>query len=518
MKRLLLLTISLCIATVSFSQGNTGTNGQKYDNAKYFHLQTNKPVGQLTKDEVAFVYKGENYYVKNGKIFKKRADKDKLIRLTYGELHDLANDCPQVQDKVHSSLTTMIVGVCFVDVGAVMACLESVIMVGFLDILIPDVVGLTIMGVASSKSKKATKEFYNDYLTKLPKYDLKYSVNYVPEPFVKSTKKDASKLTRNEVAFTFDGEKYYIDRGRMLLKESTFTKKGIRALSKPEVLALMKKQGNYEFNELKRFYAEMSDVPVEKTAVEDVQPEPEPVVEPETTVTPEPAVEQTEVKPEKVEEPVKAEEPKVEEQPKKTEEPKVEEPKKVKEPKPEKVRLSKLDVRKPNGCAIFVDAGGFATRGPRAGLELRFGKLMPSLFVGCPHMGSMYGKDYEDYESVKSISAGIGCKALIPASWGGFYAGAYAQYNRLSAESNVGKYNEQKLFDTDIDIMIGAGFRFQTKGNLFCNLGGYAGPAINKPSARYSNVLHNDYSPKYKSGDKEVKVKANLELSIGYEF
>ncbi len=511
MKGLLLLTASLCIVSMANSQEKAMPDVQKSDNAKYFHLETDKPIGKLQKDEVAFIYKGENYYMKNGKIFKMRADKDKLARLSYGELHDMAKDCPSVQAGIHSADITSRVALSFMELTAIPVALNAVVIVGAVPMIAPPTVGLIVLGVSESKSKKATTAFYNDYLTKLPKYDLKYSVNYVPAPFVKTTGKDASKLTRHEVAFEFDGEKYYIDRGRMLYKESTYTKKGFRMLSKQERLALMKRQGNYAFNELGRFYADMNDVPVEKTDVEDVQPEP--VIETTPTVTQEPAVEEVEVKDEKAEEPANVEEPKEEKQPTITEE-----PKKVAEPKPQKVRPEKLNVRKPNGIGIFADAGGLATRGPRAGLEFRLGTLMPSIFVGCPHLGSMYGKDYEDYESVKSISAGIGCKALIPASWGGFYVGAYAQYNRISAESNAGKYDEQKIFDTDIDIMAGAGFRFQTKGNLFCNIGGYAGPAINNPSARYSNVLHNSYSPTYQSGDKEVKVKANLELSIGYEF
>lgn len=529
MKGLLLLTASLCIVSMANSQEKAMPDVQKSDNAKYFHLETDKPIGKLQKDEVAFIYKGENYYMKNGKIFKMRADKDKLARLSYGELHDMAKDCPSVQAGIHSADITSRVALSFMELTAIPVALNAVVIVGAVPMIAPPTVGLIVLGVSESKSKKATTAFYNDYLTKLPKYDLKYSVNYVPAPFVKTTGKDASKLTRHEVAFVFDGEKYYIDRGRMLYKESTYTKKGFRMLSKQERLALMKRQGNYAFNELGRFYADMNDVPVEKTDVEDVQPEP--VIETESATNQESATEQTDAQAENVKETIEVEKPKAEEpkavEPKVeiAEEPKTEkqqktteEPKKVEKPKPEKVRLDKLTVRKPNGIGIFADAGGFAMRGPRAGFEFRFGKLMPSLFVGCPHMGSMYGKDYEDYESVKSISAGIGCKALIPASWGGFYVGAYAQYNRISAESNAGKYDEQKIFDTDIDIMAGAGFRFQTKGNLFCNIGGYAGPAINNPSARYSNVLHNSYSPTYQSGDKEVKVKANLELSIGYEF
>lgn len=511
MKGLLLLTASLCIVSMANSQEKAMPDVQKSDNAKYFHLETDKPIGKLQKDEVAFIYKGENYYMKNGKIFKMRADKDKLARLSYGELHDMAKDCPSVQAGIHSADITSRVALSFMELTAIPVALNAVVIVGAVPMIAPPTVGLIVLGVSESKSKKATTAFYNDYLTKLPKYDLKYSVNYVPAPFVKTTGKDASKLTRHEVAFEFDGEKYYIDRGRMLYKESTYTKKGFRMLSKQERLALMKKQGNYAFNELGRFYADMNDVPVEKTDVEDVQPEP--VIETTPTVTQEPAVEEVEVKDEKAEEPANVEEPKEEKQPTITEE-----PKKVAEPKPQKVRPEKLNVRKPNGIGIFADAGGLATRGPRAGLEFRLGTLMPSIFVGCPHLGSMYGKDYEDYESVKSISAGIGCKALIPASWGGFYVGAYAQYNRISAESNAGKYDEQKIFDTDIDIMAGAGFRFQTKGNLFCNLGGYVGPTFNNPSSRYSNVLYNNYSPTYQSGDKEVKVNANLELSIGYEF
>lgn len=511
MKGLLLLTASLCIVSMANSQEKAMPDVQKSDNAKYFHLETDKPISKLQKDEVAFTYKGDKYYVKNGKIFKMRVDKDKLIRLSYGEIYDMAKDCPSVQAGIHSADITSRVALSFMELTAIPVALNAVVIVGAVPMIAPPTVGLIVLGVSESKSKKATTAFYNDYLTKLPKYDLKYSVNYVPTPFVKSTGKDASKLTRHEVAFEFDGEKYYIDRGRMLYKESTYTKKGFRMLSKQERLALMKRQGNYAFNELGRFYAEMNNVPVEKPDVEDVQPEP--VIETTPTVTQEPAIEEVEVKDEKAEEPANVEEPKEEKQPTITEE-----PKKVAEPKPQKVRPEKLNVRKPNGIGIFADAGGLATRGPRAGLEFRLGTLMPSIFVGCPHLGSMYGKDYEDYESVKSISAGIGCKALIPASWGGFYAGAYAQYNRISAELNAGKYNEQKIFDTDIDIMAGVGFRFQTKGNLFCNIGGYAGPAINTPSSRYSNVLHNNYSPTYQKGDKNVKIKANLELSIGYEF
>lgn len=209
--------------------------------------------------------------------------------------------------------------------------------------------------------------------------------------------------------------------------------------------------------------------------------------------------------------------PAVDEKPVVKEQPK-EEPKKVKEPKPEREHLEKLNIRKKNGYGLFADAGGFITRGPRLGMEFRFNRCMPSVFVGYPTLGMMFKKDYEECTSLKSISAGAGCKGLVPARWGGFYAGGYVQYNRLSAESAVGTYYEQKILDNCIDVMAGVGFRFQFKCNLFFNLGGYAGPAINMRSFRYSNILYNDYSPTYQSGDTEIKVKGNAELSIGYEF
>lgn len=489
MKRYLLLIFSLGWTVLSFSQTVAG------ENAKYFHRVTDKSFRDLKKDEVAFIYKGEEFYMKNMTVYRKRPDIDKLGALTYGEVYDMLKDCPRAQKKIHS--------------GYVLQCIGTPIL------------SIPLLAASLGNYKKGIRVFYNDYLCKIPETDLTYSVNYVPATFVKQTTKQASELLPTEVAFTYDGEKYYMSGERVLYKESKFSSRGMRMVVAGERLALMNKQGKYGMKELGRFYAEMNSDPSKAVKMEApvaVNPVSTPVEKPvvveaeEKNTEPQQEVKQ-EVKQEVAVAPV-ADQPKEE---LKKEESKKEEAK-VKEPKPEREHLEKLNVRKQNGFGLFVDAGGFLTRGPRLGLEMRFNRCIPFFFAGYPQMGYFFKKDYEDYTSIKSISAGVGCKGLVPTRWGGFYAGGYAQYNRVSAETAVGSYQEQKVLDNCIDVMAGVGFRFQFKCNLFFNVGGYAGPAINMRSERYSNILYNDYSPKYQSGDTEIKVKGNAELSIGYEF
>lgn len=189
--------------------------------------------------------------------------------------------------------------------------------------------------------------------------------------------------------------------------------------------------------------------------------------------------------------------------------------KKVKEPKE---KLPKLTERKPNGVGVFADLGGFAFRGPRLGAEIRLKKNIPLVYAGVPHLGSMFMDDYSNYESTKSISAGVGYKFLVPASWGGFNFGVLGQYNRMSGEMFKETILEQKVFDSGYDIMGTLGFRFQFKNNLYFNIGGYVGPSIMKHEYRYFNELNNSYSPTYNNSESSTNVKGGAEFSIGFEF
>lgn len=189
---------------------------------------------------------------------------------------------------------------------------------------------------------------------------------------------------------------------------------------------------------------------------------------------------------------------------------------KVKEPKE---RGPKLTERKEKGVGLWVDPLGFVFRGPRLGLDIRFKRNIPFVFVGCPHLGSGYMSEIAGIESEKSISCGVGYKHLVPASWGGFYVGAFGQYNRLSGDMNsASSYRNQKIFESGIDVMANLGFRFQFKNNLFFNVGGYAGVANNTHEYRFTNKLSDYYSPKYIKGKTETSFKGGAEVSLGFEF
>ncbi|MCQ2200331.1 MAG: hypothetical protein MJZ19_11545 [Paludibacteraceae bacterium] len=189
---------------------------------------------------------------------------------------------------------------------------------------------------------------------------------------------------------------------------------------------------------------------------------------------------------------------------------------KVKEPKE---RGPKLTERKEKGVGLWVDPLGFVFRGPRLGLDVRLKRNIPFAFVGCPHLGSGYMSEIDGIESEKSISCGVGYKHLVPASWGGFYVGAFGQYNRLSGDINsASSYRNQKIFESGIDVMANLGFRFQFKNNLFFNVGGYAGVANNTHEYRFTNKLSDYYSPKYIKGKTETSFKGGAEVSLGFEF
>lgn len=525
MKRLAFFVCGLFFSIGIFAQNKVDVS--KYESAKYFYRTTDKSISDLKKNEVAFVYKGENYYVKRGRICKMRVDKQKLRVLSGVELYNMMSDFPELQHRIVKSQKMMKVsGVLYsattlipMTIGA--AAGGGPAGPGLVDVLIPT----TIMLVASGKEKKAIKEFYNGLIANVPN-EREYSLDYKPEPFVKLTNKKAKEVSSNEPAFTYDGKNYYLRRG-VLFQEYPEGRGGLGYMDKFEILDLMSHQGRYKKNEVARFYAEMSDKPVvmpdinkdypEKSTkhetptinqnqkIESDIPKVLPVlVSNETQEVKNDTIHNVEIR-QDVKQSVKSETVVTEEK---------KEP--IKEKK-EKEHLEKLNVRKPNGFGLFVDGAGFLFDGPRLGLEMRFNRLIPSVFVGYPALGSQFKKN-NDLDETKTISAGAGIKGMIPARWGGIYMGGTFMYERFSGVKNISTLYEQKVFNNDVLILANVGLRFQTKNNLFFNLGGLVGPSIELGQSRYSNILLHDYSSTYKKEDAKIGFKGMGEFSIGYEF
>lgn len=529
MRRLVFFVCGLFFSIGTFSQNQADVS--KLESAKYFYRTSDKSFSDLKKDEVAFVYKGENYYVKRGRFFKMRVDKPKKLRqLTGIELYNMMSDYSDLQHRIiKSQKLYKVSGVLYtattmIPMAIGTAAGGTVAGPGLLDVMIP----MTIMLVGSSKEKKAIKEFYNEFIVNVPN-EREYSLDYKPEPFVKMTNKKPKEVSINETAFTYDGKKYYFRRGA-LFQEYPAGRDGLGIMNKYEVMDLMSHQGKYGKKDVARFYAEMSDkqvvmpqinknYPEQSVKQEAVAPvetqenvktvEPQDVAQPQEekvdTMTTNSVVVEKKVEEKPVEQSVKTDSVVVA---------KKEEPKKEKK---EREHLPKLNVRKPNGVGLFVDGAGFLFDGPRLGVEMRFNRLIPSVFVGYPALGSQFKKN-NDLDELKTISAGVGVKGLVPARWGGFYAGGTFMYERFSGVKNSSSIHEQKVLNNDILILGNVGLRFQTKHNLFFNLGGLVGPSIGMGSSRYSNMLLHDYSSEYKKEDTKIGFKGMGEFSIGYEF
>lgn len=516
-RKIFLLIISLCITRVGYSQSLANNLGE---NSVYFYRMTDKPFSELTKDEVAFVYKGENYYIKGNKIFKKRVDKDKLRQLSYGEYFELMGDCPQLETLVHKSRTCFIIGAAW-SAGCA-AATSAGVLVG----VIPASGPLVFLGISASKRKKAIKAFYEDYLCKLPNDNRTLSLDYEPETFVKLTDKRAKDLKDRhfrEVAFTYDGVDYYIFKSKAIIKSSKYFRWGSYPLNKKEVLELMSHQGNYSYSkkEIARFYAEMNTDPnvnANRKKPEYVPTlEPVKATEPVVEQQPQAAVEEEEIL-ENVEAnettPAVAEPAKAEAKP----EPKPEKVKPEPAPKPVREPQPKLNERKRDGFGMFFNVGGFAFSGPEVGVEIRRNKFIPSFYIGFPHMGSGFKNKHDDLSSLKSVAIGAGAKGLIPMSCGGFYLGGILQYRRYAADKDASTMYSQKVLSGEFGILANAGIRLQTRSNLYFNIGGSVGPMFKSTQSRYTNKLLNSYSPKYKKGDSETIFSGRCEISIGYEF
>ncbi|MBR2260685.1 MAG: hypothetical protein IJ916_03185 [Paludibacteraceae bacterium] len=186
--------------------------------------------------------------------------------------------------------------------------------------------------------------------------------------------------------------------------------------------------------------------------------------------------------------------------------------------KQSKESSEKFNIRKEKGCGVFVNVGGLLTDGIKIGVEPRYNRCILSIFVGVPQTGIVFKNSHKDWESLLSISAGIGCKGIVPAKWGGFYAGGVVQYERYSGDLKVNTLREEKDFCENVGVMANAGFRFQTKCHLYFNFGGMCGPSFDRSYFRHTNILMNDYSAAYVGRDPETNFKVSAEISIGYEF
>lgn len=178
----------------------------------------------------------------------------------------------------------------------------------------------------------------------------------------------------------------------------------------------------------------------------------------------------------------------------------------------------KFNDRKEKGCGVFVNVGGLLTDGIKIGVEPRYNRCILSIFVGMPQTGIVFKNNHKDWCSLLSVSAGIGCKGIVSAKWGGFYAGGVIQYERYSGDLKVNTLREEKDFSENVGVMANAGFRFQTKCHLYFNFGGMCGPSFDRSYFRHTNILMNDYSAAYVGRDPETNFKVSAEISIGYEF
>ncbi len=185
---------------------------------------------------------------------------------------------------------------------------------------------------------------------------------------------------------------------------------------------------------------------------------------------------------------------------------------------PAKESSDKFNVRKEKGCGIFVNVGSLLTDGIKIGVEPRYNRCIPSIFVGVPQTGLVFKNSHKDWQSLLSISVGIGCKGIVPTRWGGFYAGGVVQYERFSGDLKVNMLREEKDFSENVAVMANVGCRFHTRSNLYVNLGGMCGPSFDRPSFRHTNILMNDYSATYVDRDPETNFKVSAEISVGYEF
>lgn len=547
------IVLFVSIALTPLYAQNSDTAKVSSENEKYFYKVTQNPFSKLKKNEVAFVYKGVEYRIQGGTLFKKRIDKDKLRKIESGEVMDIMNEVPA---------TARLFGT-----GAQINMASSTIG------------GPIAAIVGSSMMKHAMNDFYDDFLSKLPKENAQYAINYKPKPFVKLTDLKATQIGYDSVAFLYDGYRYFT-RSKLVCKETQFysgffyQKRKIRPLGPYEICDLMGKDYGVRYlkgyrllmagaimswcppvmapliaggrRKMKKsiddFYDAMNNGQVSSIdfkseiypdeVVPDASQQSETVVNSTAAPKDEPVVDNSTAQNETAEsivepaaapaenvaavETVAKEEPKAAKEEVEKEEKAKEE--KVKEEKVKKERGPKLNERKRNGYGIFVDAGGALFEGPRLGLEMRFNRCIPSVFVGYPNFGYFFKKDHEDISDLQSISAGAGVKGLVPMRIGGFYAGGTLLYERYAGETNPSTVESQKVLYNDGSVLANIGFRFQTKFNLFFNLGFMAGPNFSFGNARFSNPLNYDYTPKYQSEDMKISLKKMGELSIGYEF
>lgn len=544
MKRFCVLMCGMAFFVNAYSQSDSVSIGTKdtivssVDNSKYFYKVTTKEFHKLKKEEVAFVYKGVEYRIQGSAMYKKWTDKKKLRKLEPGEIQDMMSGVPSVAKLFNAG--------------------------SFVAISASQTTGVVGAIVGNSMMKNAMQDFYNQFLSLLPEENAQYALNYQPQPFIRLTDSKASSVGWERVAFTYDGADYFT-KGKYIYKKSDgfhgfiYKKRGIRPLGKlectdlmgnvygkrwlkgyrlqmagafailwclPAVFPMMTGGKNMQKRALNEFYANMntSDFALRQASVEKSVEEPSKdtslsqssvIEQPGTIEKPQLAVAQDTVdQPSRPTRIVSVDQAKDVPTVAQTE-PMVKNEVKQKQ---KRVRPIKLNERKRNGYGIFLDAGGCLLDGPRLGMEMRFNRCIPSVFAGYPNAGAQFVKDHKNLSDMQSVFAGVGIKGLVPAGWGGFYAGGSLIYGRYSGTVDKSTVYEQKRLDNDASALANIGFRFQTKCNLFFNVGGMVGPTFVFGSSRYSNPLLYDYSPKYQSEDMKILLRKMVELSIGYEF